>query len=77
MIFERRDGIDSPVSCGVQAPIETCSSLVEDMKRGVSLETRLEVLSVSGCSVEVLSGVADPDARKIDTNMRYAHVNGI
>jgi hypothetical protein len=68
---------DSLVACGVQAPIETCSSLVEDMKRGVSLETRLEVLSVLGCSVEVLSGVADPDARKIDTNVRYAHVNGI
>lgn len=48
---------ESLVAFGVQAPLETCLRLVEEMKGNVSLGTRLEALSVFGYVAEDLSGI--------------------
>ena len=43
-------------ACAVQAPVEACCKLVEEMKGHVSLGTRLEALSIIGNAAEELSG---------------------
>jgi telomere length regulation protein len=55
---------DSLMACAVEAPVETCFKLVEEMKGHVSLGTRLEALSVIGCSAEELSGTTSLKERR-------------
>ncbi|KAL7485992.1 hypothetical protein ACHAW6_011587 [Cyclotella cf. meneghiniana] len=55
---------ESMMACAVQAPIETCSRLIEEMKGNVSLGTRLEALSILACSAEELSGVIRSTKRR-------------
>eukprot|EP00804_Cyclotella_cryptica_P008642 CCRYP_007596-RA/>CCRYP_007596-RA protein AED:0.14 eAED:0.14 QI:262/1/1/1/1/1/3/2445/1103 len=57
---------DSMVACAVQAPIETCYRLVEEMKGNVSLGTRLEALSILACSAEELSSATGSTKRRLE-----------
>ncbi|KAL7508783.1 hypothetical protein ACHAXN_005861 [Cyclotella atomus] len=55
---------DSLMACAIQAPVDTCFKLVEEMKGHVSLGTRLEALSIIGCTVEELSGVTASEKQR-------------
>lgn len=56
MIGFLQNRYDSLMACALQAPVETCFKLVEEMKGHVSLGTRLEALSIIRNAVEELSG---------------------
>jgi hypothetical protein len=55
---------DSLMACAVQAPVDTCFKLVEEMKGHVSLGTRMEALSIIGCAAEELSGITASEGQR-------------
>ena len=56
---------DSLIAFGVNAPLETCMLLVQEMRSNISLGTRLEALSILGAVAQELSGLRRDLHRKV------------
>lgn len=65
----------SLMACAVQAPVDTCCKLIDEMKGHVSLGTRMEALSIISSAAEDLAGFTSlrEQMHAIKDKDRYVH----